>query len=355
MVPGPNVSVFVTSIIFTTLSFVLVGLRLYTRIVVVQNVGIDDWLMPAALAASIGFCVVVMHQIKYGLGMPISTIAEDDLVRFFQCLWATIPTYNLALLLCKLSIVFSYLRVFKIPTTQKICKTMLAVLAVYGAWTVFGSIFMCVPVQAFWGDGTGKCMNRLAFWFSNAALNILSDIIICGIPIPLIKSLQISKKQKIALIMVFAVGGFVCITSMIRLYSLYEISVSTDTSRDGVHIAIWSGIEINVAIACASVPALKPLIVKAFPKLLASTQRSGYRSGNAYSGMNAGDSHHMQSMRSRKATKTNTNIAIETKIEIISRNGSQTDLVRQGGGNGTMVAECYSTEERPPAQGRDMV
>lgn len=71
--------------------------------------------------------------------------------------------------------------------------------------------------------------------------------------------------------------------------------------------------------------------------------------------MNAGDSHHMQSMRSRKATKTNTNIAIETKIEIVSRNGSQTDLVRQGGGNGTMVAECYSTEERPPAQGRDMV
>ncbi|KAJ0314948.1 hypothetical protein COL5a_012153 [Colletotrichum fioriniae] len=111
------------------------------------------------------------------------------------------------LLLCKLSIVFSYLRVFKIPTTQKICKTMLAVLAVYGAWTVFGSIFMCVPVQAFWGDGTGKCMNRLAFWFSNAALNIVSDIVICCIPIPLIKSLQISKKQKIALIMVFAVGG----------------------------------------------------------------------------------------------------------------------------------------------------
>ncbi|KAK1658941.1 hypothetical protein BDP55DRAFT_504607, partial [Colletotrichum godetiae] len=248
---------------FTTLSFVLVGLRLYTRIMVVQNVGIDDWLMPAALVSELR--IIDGSPRRAGSDIPHR-----------QCLWATIPTYNLALLLCKLSIVFSYLRVFKIPTTQKICKTMLAVLAVYGAWTVFGSIFMCVPVQAFWGDGTGKCMNRLAFWFSNAALNILSDIIICGIPIPLIKSLQISKKQKIALIMVFAVGGFVCITSMIRLYSLYEISVSTDTSRDGVHIATWSGIEINVAIACASVPALKPLIVKAFPKLLASTQRSGY-------------------------------------------------------------------------------
>ncbi|KAK2730127.1 integral membrane protein [Colletotrichum kahawae] len=353
MVAGPAVSAFVTSIVFTSLSFIVVALRLYTRIVVVGNVGVDDYLIPAALAASIGFSVVVMHQIKFGLGMPMATITPDNLVRFLQCLWATIPTYNLALLFCKLSIIFSYLRVLKVATTQKICKAMLVVLAVYGAWTVFGSIFMCVPVQAFWGDGTGRCMDRLAFWFSNAALNIATDIIIVAIPIPLIRTLQISRKQKIALIMVFAVGGFVCITSIIRLRSLYEISISPDTSRDGVHIATWSGIEINVAIICASAPALKPLIAKAFPKLLASTQRSNMRSGQLYGRTTVGESHHMQSMKSRTGKKPSQNIAIETKIEVMSHNGSQMDLVRTGGN--TMVAECYSTEERPPAQGRSMV
>ncbi|KAF4930352.1 Satratoxin biosynthesis SC1 cluster protein 4 [Colletotrichum viniferum] len=347
MVAGPAVSAFVTSIVFTSLSFIVVALRLYTRIIVVGNVGVDDYLIPAALAASIGFSVVVMHQIKFGLGMPMATSTPDNL-----CLWATIPTYNLALLFCKLSIILSYLRVFKVATTQKICKAMLVVLAFYGAWTVFGSIFMCVPVQAFWGDGTGRCMDRLAFWFSNAVLNIATDIIIVVIPIPLIRTLQISRKQKIALIMVFAVGGFVCITSIIRLRSLYEISISPDTSRDGVHIATWSGIEINVAIICASAPALKPLIAKAFPKLLASTQRSNMRSGQLYGGT-AGESHHMQSMKSRTGKKPSHNIAIETKIEVMSHNGSQIDLVRTGGN--TTVAECCSTEERPPAQGRSMV
>lgn len=143
---GPALSAFVTSIVFTSLSFVIVVLRLYTRIVV-------------------------------------------------------------ALLFCKLSIIFSYLREFKVAKTQKVCKAMLAILAVYGAWTVFGSVFMCVPVSAFWNDGTEKCMDRLAFWFSNAALNIATDMVIFAIPIPLIRSLQISRKQKIALIMVFAVGG----------------------------------------------------------------------------------------------------------------------------------------------------
>lgn len=76
------------------------------------------------------------------------------------------------------------------------------------------------------------------------------------------------------------------------------------------------------------------------------------RSDQLY-GRTAVESHHMQSMKSRTGKKPSHNIAIETKIEVMSHNGSQMDLVRTGGN--TTVAECYSTEERPPAQGRSMV
>lgn len=46
----------------------------------------------------------------------------------------------------------------------------------------------------------------------------------------------------------------------------------------GVDIALWSGLEINVAIICASVPALKPLFVKTFPHLISSFADSSKRS-----------------------------------------------------------------------------
>ena len=52
---------------------------------------------------------------------------------------------------------------------------------------------------------------------------------------------------------------------------------------DGVNCAIWSGIEINVAIACASLPAIKPLISKVFPGLLStigSKNKSNMNTGN---------------------------------------------------------------------------
>lgn len=50
-------------------------------------------------------------------------------------------------------------------------------------------------------------MNKTAFWFSNAALNIVTDVFIYAVPIPLIRRLQIAKKQKIALIFLFALGA----------------------------------------------------------------------------------------------------------------------------------------------------
>lgn len=47
---------------------------------------------------------------------------------------------------------------------------------------------------------------------------------------------------------------------------------------DGVNAGIWSGIEINVAIACASLPSIKPLISRVLPGLLSNHSTRGNRS-----------------------------------------------------------------------------
>jgi len=43
----------------------------------------------------------------------------------------------------------------------------------------------------------------------------------------------------------------------------------------GVDIALWSCLEINIAMICASVPALKPLFAKVMPRLLGSSVPGG--------------------------------------------------------------------------------
>ena len=43
--------------------------------------------------------------------------------------------------------------------------------------------------------------------FSNAAINILTDIAVAVLPLPFLNQLELNKKSKIALMVVFALGG----------------------------------------------------------------------------------------------------------------------------------------------------
>ena len=60
----------------------------------------------------------------------------------------------------------------------------------------------------------------------------------------------------------------VCITSILRLHALYASSVSRDITWDSATALIWSTVEVNVAIVCACLPTLKPIISLVFPRLL---------------------------------------------------------------------------------------
>ncbi|CAK7228492.1 hypothetical protein SBRCBS47491_006921 [Sporothrix bragantina] len=343
---GPPIvqHVVVVSNLFTSLSFLIVGLRLYTRSRIVHVVSLEDYLILVALAASVGFLTVEMLQVKYGLGQHIQDVPAEHLTKFFQCLWATIPVYNLSLIFSKLSIIFQYKHVFAVRVVERICFFFLIFLGIYGCWAFFGSVFMCVPVPFFWGEGEGHCLNKLAFWFSNASINIATDIAIIVLPMPLIKGLQIPLRQKVILMFIFAFGSVVCITSIIRLRSLLSISVSPDTTFAGVDIAMWSNIEINVAIMCASAPALKPLVSKIAPKLLGSSMNSGSRSRtNGYGANSRNDAFALNSFnRSAMASGTgrnptgsnNRDIYVEHTFEILddtdgktSREGSERNLV----------------------------
>ncbi len=138
--------------------------------------------------------------------------AQDTLIVkliFGKPFWFSVIVYYLGLTLIKSSILCQFLRFLVDPFIRRMCCTMLALVAVYGACTVLGSIVACLPVAYFWGKTIqgGHCLNLMAFWFTNATFNIVSDIAICILPMPALKSLRLPRKQKYGLIIVFAMGG----------------------------------------------------------------------------------------------------------------------------------------------------
>ena len=95
------------------------------------------------------------------------------------------------------------------------------------------SIFQCSPIHKAWditGKVNGHCINVNALFYANAGLDIFQDALIYVLPMRMLYQLQIPRRQKIALMGVFAVGGFVVITGMIRLNFLKVAQNTPDPS-----------------------------------------------------------------------------------------------------------------------------
>ncbi|KAL1651842.1 hypothetical protein SLS61_005213 [Didymella pomorum] len=270
------------SVAFTVLATISVSLRLYTRWFIVRAPGIEDYLIAVATICSILLTIAIAYQAKWGMGKHADTLSWDDNVKVSKAFWASLIVYYLSLGLTKSSILLQYHRVFPTRKFQLACWGLFAVVVGYTIWTVFGSIFACVPVQAFWTKEKAHCIDQFAMWFTNAAINISTDFAIILLPMPVIRRLQLGKRQKSALIGIFAVGGFVCIVSILRLQSLVAISNSTDQSYDNPAAATWSSVETNVGIICSCLPLLRPLMTKCLPGVFSSNKRNTHSTPRVY-------------------------------------------------------------------------
>lgn len=78
------------------------------------------------------------------------------------------------------------------------------------AWSislVIVQIFTCDPVSGFWRrDIESVCTPSLPLWYINAGGNILTDVILFALPIPIVWKLQMPRSQRLSLLGVFCLG-----------------------------------------------------------------------------------------------------------------------------------------------------
>ncbi|KAF2180446.1 hypothetical protein K469DRAFT_279072 [Zopfia rhizophila CBS 207.26] len=275
---------------------VAVVLRFVTRVRILRFLGSEDWCILIAFMLSIGNTVGMTYQAKFALGRRLATLSPGQIMRCLQAYYATVLCYYNAQTFTKLSILLQYHRILKVHKLRIACYTLMATVAAYRLELLVTGVFPCLPPPAFWDKRVkGKCLPGPPLWFMNAALNIVTDLLIFILPLPAIRSLKLPRRQKIGLFIIFMLGFFVCIISILRLPSLDKAAVSTDFTYDNIGIASWSCVEINTAILCACLPTLKPLISYIFPGMLSaarSTSHTDYvRDGNNVDISNRGTGH----------------------------------------------------------------
>lgn len=82
----------------------------------------------------------------------------------------------------------------------------LCIIPVVALWMVLSSFMFCVPVEDFWSSASQhRCLPR-GVWFLNAALQIVTDLWIVILPMPVLVRLKLPRRQKVAVLLVFGLG-----------------------------------------------------------------------------------------------------------------------------------------------------
>ncbi|KUI57320.1 hypothetical protein VP1G_04632 [Cytospora mali] len=263
------------------ISTVAVVLRIFTRLRILHIFGPDDALMGFAQLISIGSALAIGLETKWGLGRHIWIMQDEDYTPYMKSFYSSVITYNVAICVVKISIMIQYRRIFTGDILQKLTLIMLIF---ESCWATTLSILLplvCTPVAAFWDKSVqGTCLDQLAIWYVMASINLVTDFVVFSIPLPVINSLQLPRKQKFMLMGVFGLGFFTCIISVYRMQTLRVAAHTGDATWDNTNAAVWSYIELAIGVSAASLPTLKPLFARMFPRLFKSTTSDQYRYNN---------------------------------------------------------------------------
>ena len=123
-----------------------------------------------------------------------------------------IPIAASLMVLCagfaKLSLVCFYHRMSQLRWLR-IASVAIGVFIVISSIALFCALtFSCTPLKATW-DITipGKCIDRTAVYVALAALNIITDVVLLIVPIPMVIKLQMPTVQKIGVTILFTLGS----------------------------------------------------------------------------------------------------------------------------------------------------
>lgn len=298
---------FAVTIFFPILAFIIICLRVYSR-VNTKQFGIDDAIIILAMAMSIGETATTYMYMKTNfVGIHAWNVPADyDVIQANIWNFSVQVLYNPILALVKTSMLLFLLKLGSQKPGVRWCIYVLNTFNLSLMVAIFlVVIFQCKPIAYNWDTSIegGSCIEQGTFYVATAALTIFTDVLTLAIPFWIFLDLKMPLRVKVVLIFVFLLGAIVTVVGIVRLWYIYTAFFKPPSADPTYSLGFCtSGIETNLAIICASAPSLRGLIRSWFPRFFSSNRPSGnpyyedrYRLGDS--------SNHNDSMGGRRIGK----------------------------------------------------
>ncbi|KAK6843457.1 hypothetical protein PG987_004317 [Apiospora arundinis] len=256
-------------IAFMCFSWTCVSTRLWVRFKIIRDPGWDDLCVVMYLLTTTAGSISLLVGTKYGLGQHFLTLSHDDMITWSKRTPLIARPRHSSSLPC-------YSSTYASTKGQSHAPSLPGDFAIDGSLGIvysFISWFPCFPVNHVWelkpdakcyGYGSSRPSEFSATYESHTAINMILDVIVLIIPMPLLFKEGTGFAQRLRITALLCMGTIVIALAIWRLQTILEHKAATVPTRDptwyGPITMLLAVLEVDAAAVCASVPIFWPVL-----------------------------------------------------------------------------------------------
>ncbi|KAI5857007.1 hypothetical protein BZA05DRAFT_433680 [Tricharina praecox] len=278
--------------ILSAVATLIVLFRLYGRAVILRVVGWDDYCVIIAAVLALGLTGTMFASAHYGLGQHAWMVGYANIEMILKYGYPLHILYILSLGFSRSSLLLQLIRLAPTPRLRKAFWFLFGFSTCFTLAAFLSHALICkTKPYLFWESKdptadvrTGRCISYGTLQLVMGVINIFTDFVVWLSPLQIIYSVRLPRSQKVGLFIVFAFGGLVWISAIVRLYyarvaaKMISENITVDPTYRALPIALWSNIETHIAIICCSIPTLRPFLRRLLPASIIPTSSSRSRS-----------------------------------------------------------------------------
>ncbi|KAL7625377.1 hypothetical protein AAE478_004594 [Parahypoxylon ruwenzoriense] len=289
--------------VLVPVQIVLVALRFYARSLTASCYGLDDWLVVTSLLGQVLAAGMAIEEsskekltragsVEHGaVGYHLKYLEETNpgaVTIFFKYLVAFSVWYHVTIGLSKLAICVMYRRLFPQRSVLIVLYITAGILISTSIASLIADLAACRPFSANWAPlevWATHCISKQALFVWSTLPNILTDVVLLILPLPIIWRLHASIQLKVPLTVTFVIGGMGLVVSILRFLTFTRNGAFTDATYTAVELIIWTNAEPGIYLISACMLMYRPLLEKIKIKINAgSPNRNAGRSATDRSG-----------------------------------------------------------------------
>ncbi|KAM0281013.1 hypothetical protein ACHAQH_003742 [Verticillium albo-atrum] len=287
---GPEI--LAVAILFFVLSWVSVGLRIYTRGVLLRSLGLDDKLMVVLLVIFTGYLSSQITSVHYGNGQHDAALTDENRQK---AMMVSYPSPCLATLwqdpvrperrvltrrqfwyiceliyipstcLLKVIVGFSLLRIATRRLHTRTLYVLMATTTLFGGTYFILVLLQCRPVATFWllsPRARPQCFPDhivISMTYTASVLNCAADWAFALLPALLVIPLRLPLRTRVGLAAILSLAALGSTATIVRAVYIPHLLSGDDFLQATADVALWSTVEPGLGIAAANLATLRPL------------------------------------------------------------------------------------------------